>query len=148
VTRVYLDSSAFVALYVLEPGTSWVQKHASRASVLLLNSLQVTETKNAVLAATGRGLLPPEAVTESLRNFENDIASGVYALEETDWPAAWKRANQLAVHHTPRLLCRTLDILHVALAELSDSTRLVTGDLRQQKLCKAIRLPCSLMPNA
>lgn len=57
-----------------------------------------------------------------------------------DWPLIGSRGNQLATRHTPKILCRTLDILHVAIAEISRCACLVTGDERQFRLCQAIGL--------
>jgi len=55
----------------------------------------------------------------------------------------WKRASVLAKHHTPELLCRTLDTVHVAAAEVSEADEVVAGDYRPLKLCQAIGFPAA-----
>ncbi len=58
-----------------------------------------------------------------------------------------KRADALAVNHTGEILCRTLDILHVALAELAGAGVVVTGDRRQAALCERIGLEVIFIHN-
>lgn len=123
-----------------------MQKKARAAREIPLNELQETELRNAIHAATGRGTISSEAGTAALTYFENDIREGVLSMESPDWPAVWKRASHLARLHAAKILCRMLDILHVAAAEHSEAELFVTGDTRQFKLCKAIGLPAALAP--
>jgi predicted nucleic acid-binding protein len=67
-------------------------------------------------------------------------------MEMLDWPLVWNRAAHLARLHTRKLLCRTLDTLHVAAAEACGADLLVTGDKRQFKLASAVGLPTALVP--
>jgi len=136
----YFDSSALVKLYIVEPGSQKVQTLSHQADELILCPLQETEVRNALLAAGGRGILERTAMRKTLKNLESDLAQGFYGRYQPDWPRVWQRSNELATRHTPKILCRTLDILHVAIAENSGCTRLITGDERQFRLCQAIGL--------
>ena len=69
-------------------------------------------------------------------------------MENLDWPIVWNRAAHLARLHTRKLLCRTLDILHVAAAEACGTDLLVTGDKRQFKLASVVGLPAVLVPES
>lgn len=69
-------------------------------------------------------------------------------MEILDWPAVWNRAGHLARLHTRELLCRTLDILHVAAAESCGADLFVTGNKRQFKLAGAVGLPAVLVPES
>jgi len=138
--RVYFDSSALVKLYIVEPGSEAVQTRSDQADALILCPLQETEVRNAILAAGGRGILNRTAMRKTLQNLESDLAQGCYERYQPDWPLIWFRSNELARHYTPEILCRTLDILHVAIAEISDCDCLVTGDERQLRLCEAVGL--------
>jgi len=144
--KLYLDTGALVKLYIFEAGSRFVEEKAQAADRLPLNLLQETEFRNALYAAHGRKLISKEALLQTLRNFEEDVEKGYFQREEPDWPYLWKRAATLGRKYTPRLLCRTLDILHVAAAEYSDADELLTGDQRQLKLCKAIKLAVVEIP--
>ena len=143
--KTYFDAGALAKLYIVEEGSDFVQKKARAAREMPLNELQETELRNAIHAATGRGTISTEAGTAALTYFENDIREGVLSMESPDWPAVWKRASHLARLHTAKILCRTLDILHVAAAEHCEAELFVTGDTRQFKLCKAVGLPAAFV---
>jgi hypothetical protein len=57
-----------------------------------------------------------------------------------DLVEVYRRAHGLAQAHTVRVLCRSLDILHVAATLELGSTRLVSGDGRQLALARAVGL--------
>ena len=63
-----------------------------------------------------------------------------------DWPFVWSRAAHLVRLHIKKLLCRTLDILHIAAAEACGADLLVTANKRDFKLASAFGLPAALVP--
>lgn len=143
--KLYLDTGALVKLYIYEPGSEWVQKKIAGATSLPINSLQLSELKNAILAAAGRGIIEQAAMHKTLRNLDEDLEAGRFSRENPDWGAVWQRADSLASAHTPEVLCRTLGILHVALAELMAVDKVITGDRRQADLCDRISLDVELV---
>ena len=145
-TMTYFDSGALVKLYIVEPGSEFVQAKALAAHAISLNQLQETEIRNAIHAAIGRKMISADAGKRALEHLANDIRAGVLVLESPDWSSIWSRAAHLARLHTQKLLCRTLDILHVAAAESCGADLFITGDVRQFKLCKAVGLPAQLVP--
>jgi predicted nucleic acid-binding protein len=144
--KIYFDTGALVKLYIVESGSHFVQKKAQEAKAIPLNPLQDTELRNAILAAGGRQTIDQGAVRQTLANLDEDIRQGFFCSETPDWPWIWQRANLLARQYTPTLLCRTLDILHVAAAEFSAVDEVVTGDLRQYRLCQAVDLAVTAIP--
>lgn len=145
-TRTYFDTGALVKLYIVERGSDFVQNIARRTGAIGINPLQETELRNAILAAGGRRTVSREAARRSLDNLEEDLQTGVFTRESPEWAWIYRRADIIARQYTPRFLCRTLDILHIAAAELSGAERIVTGDQRQQKLAKAIGLKVAKVP--
>lgn len=145
--KVYFDTGALVKLYIVESGSEFVQRKALAASSIPLNQLQETELRNAIHAAIGRKTIPASAGAFALGHMETDIREGVLSIEQIEWSAVWNRASHLARLHTSRILCRTLDILHVAAAESCGADLVVTGDARQARLCKAVGLPVVRVPN-
>lgn len=144
--KTYFDTGALVKLYIVENGSTFVQNLARRSGVIGLNPLQETELRNAILAASGRQTISREAARRSLDNLDEDLQTGVFFRDSPDWTWIYRRADLMARQYTPRFLCRTLDILHVAAAELSCADRIVTGDQRQQKLARAIGLKVLKIP--
>jgi predicted nucleic acid-binding protein len=144
--KTYFDTGALVKLYIVERGSDFVQNIARRTGAIGINPLQETELRNAILAAEGRRTVSREAARRSLDNFEEDLQNGVFIRESPEWAWVYRRADILARQYTPRFLCRTLDILHIAAAELSGAERIVTGDQRQQKLAKATGLKVAKVP--
>lgn len=137
---LYLDSGALIKLYVVEPGSDFVAEAIQAAQILPVNSLQETEVCNALLAAKGRGELTESACQQALDHLSHDIAAEVFRRVVPDWPVIWNLAQTLARDHTSVILCRTLDILHVALALRLKADALASGDKRQIALCRAVGL--------
>ena len=54
-----------------------------------------------------------------------------------DWPAALREAARLAQAHAAKIGCRSLDILHCALATVVTATAFVSSDTRQIALARA-----------
>jgi uncharacterized protein len=146
-SKVYFDTGALVKLYIVESGSEFVQRKARAASSIPLNELQETELRNAIHAAIGRQTISPTAGAMALEHLDSDLRAGVLKQASVDWPPVWSRAAHLGRLHTEKLLCRTLDILHVAAAEACGADLVVTGDLRQFKLCKAAGLPVVRVPD-
>ncbi|MFM8830163.1 MAG: type II toxin-antitoxin system VapC family toxin [Spartobacteria bacterium] len=146
-SKVYFDTGALVKLYIVEPGSEFVQRKARAASSIPLNQLQETELRNAIHAAVGRNAISSIAGAMAREHLDSDLRAGVLTPAAVDWPPVWLRAAHLARLHTEKLLCRTLDILHVAAAEACGADLVVTGDLRQFKLCKAVGLPVVCVPD-
>jgi len=145
-SKVYFDTGALVKLYIFEPGSAFVQRQAQKARSIPLNQLQETELRNAIHAAIGRKSIPSAAGLLALEHIDTDTSNGILTIEMLDWPVVWSRAAHMARLHTRKLLCRTLDILHVAAAEACVADLLVTGDKRQFKLASAVGLPAALVP--
>jgi hypothetical protein len=147
-TKVYFDTGALVKLYIVESGSAYVERKARAASLIPLNQLQETELRNAIHTAVGRKTIPAAAGALALEHLDNDLRSGVLATTSIDWGTTWTRAAHLARLHTAKILCRTLDILHVAAAESCGCDLFVTGDERQFRLCKAVGVPVARVPSA
>lgn len=144
--KTYFDTGALVKLYIVERGSDFVQNIARRTGAIGINPLQETELRNAILAAEGRSTVSREAARRSLDNFEEDLQTGVFIRESPEWAWIYRRADIIARQYTPRFLCRTLDILHIAAAELTGAERIITGNQRQQKLARALGLKVVKVP--
>lgn len=71
---------------------------------------------------------------------ESDLKSGVLVWVGGDWKEIIEEAVRLAVQHTDKLGCRSLDILHCAAAKVLGVSEFITTDERQKKLALAMGL--------
>jgi predicted nucleic acid-binding protein len=114
------------------------QARAQAVPQLPLTWLHTLEVGNALRVLTGRKLLTAEEARGLLEQFEDDRQAQRLADAALDWPKIFHESVQLSRHHAARLLCCSLDILHVAAAVELGCKRFVSADERQLALAEAI----------
>jgi predicted nucleic acid-binding protein len=75
-----------------------------------------------------------------LAQIEQDVQADVLMPVTVPWAAVYATAEKLTDAHSARLGCRSLDILHVAMAMELGVSEILTFDVRQQRLAKAAGL--------
>lgn len=131
---IYLDTSAFLKLYIREPGSQEVQDLViAQDHPLPVWDLLEAEFTNALrLKAFWQDITPAQAAAQ-IGLFQQRKQQGFYHVPEIDRGgllAAFRRLSE----ETPRLGCRTLDIMHVACATLLAPDTFVTFDAQQRAL--------------
>lgn len=116
------------------------RREARSALQLPYTALHDLEVRNALRVLHGRGLVTAVELRELLAQLDGDVAAHRLVEMRIDLFAVFMRAAELSHAHAVRLLCRSLDILHVAAALELGCTRLVSGDDRQLALAKAAGL--------
>jgi len=96
--------------------------------------------KAAMARRCGRGEITAAEHAQMLADFERDIAAGVFAVAAPAWLAVFAHAESLANAHAARNLCRSMDTLHVALAQALGATEFCTFDQRQTAMARAAGL--------
>lgn len=134
--RSYFDSSALVAIYS-ESFSKRARREARAAGQLPYTSLHEIEVHNALYVLHGRGLLDPR---ELLGQLDEDLETNRLVDTRLDLFEVFRRARDLSRIHSAQLLCRSLDVLHVAAALVLRCSRLVSGDDRQLALAAAVGL--------
>lgn len=138
---VYCDTSALLKLYVLEAESRTVARYIreanARVRVTLLHELEVSSALN---QRVFRGELKPAQCDKALADFEADIAARALRRFSAPWTALFREAAQLCRQHGARTGTRSIDALHVAVARACDAEVLITFDVRQRALAKAIKL--------
>lgn len=138
--KTYVDSGVLVKLYSWEAHSEEVATLVSRLARVPLVPLHELEIRNALRAQRGRAVITPRQLAQAIRAFDDDIRAGRLVRVRVDWSEAFLAAEGLSRKWTAPLLCRSLDVLHVALAGQLHCQRFVTGDSRQARLAKAAGL--------
>ena len=133
---LYLDTSAFLKLYIREAGSEQVQSMVvSQFEPLPVWEILEMELCNALNLKVFRGELEMSESAVQYSLFRQRQAKGFYFVPEL------RRAQLMADFRllselTPRLGCRTMDILHVACAMQLKPDVFLTFDRRQLELAQ------------
>jgi predicted nucleic acid-binding protein len=103
------------------------------------------EIASSISLAAFRKAISTGAMADALLSFEEDLAEGRYTEIDVLWRATLRRAADVSRTYTPKLGCRSLDVLHVATALELGLRDFVTFDVRQRQVARAVGLK-SLTP--
>ena len=142
---IYLDTSAFIKLYLKEEGSVAVHEAVvSQQEPLPVWSVLELELYNALRFKVFINELTEQEVDGLLSTYRTRKRAGQYHVPLLDPVALHERAIELTLR-TPTTGCRSLDILHVAAADLLAAELFVTGDRRQATLGEGEGLPVRLV---
>jgi predicted nucleic acid-binding protein len=141
---LYLDTSAFLKLYIREEESGDVQRLVAGQSAPLpvWDGLEM-EFTNALWLKVFRQELEEAEATRLLKLFADRRMRGLYFTPELPRARLLERFRDLA-KLTPQTGCRTMDILHVAAALEIGIGTFVSFDERQSHLAALAGLPCHL----
>ena len=133
----YFDASALVATYVHEPFSARARREVGATASIPYTPLHELEVSNALRTLHGRGVLDARELRGVLDQISEDKAEHRLQDVRPDLFVAFAEAARLSAAHATRLLCRSLDLLHVAIALHLGCRRFVSGDDRQLALASA-----------
>jgi predicted nucleic acid-binding protein len=136
---VYLDTGCFLKLYYPEPNSSLVAS-AVAGRVIAFTALHELETTTALQLKLFRAEATPEQADAAMRLVREDLASGKLAQPPVNWPAVLHNAAELARAHAAKSGCRSLDVLHCAVALAMNAEGFVSSDARQIAVATAMGL--------
>ena len=136
----YFDTSALVAVYVTEVFSRVARREVALAGRVPFTPLHDLELGNALRLLHGRRLINAEELEQLLRQVAEDREAERLANTPVDIHRIFEHACELSERHAARLLCRSLDVLHVSSAVALGSTRFASADDRQLKLARTIGL--------
>jgi predicted nucleic acid-binding protein len=144
---IYLDTSAFIKLYLLEDGSAEVHSLVvAQQEPLPVWHLMELELVNALRFKVFLAEMKPADVERIISLYHERKRNGQYFVPFID-PIALHELSLEMTEETPTLGCRALDILHVAAARLCDATLFITADTRQAALVKAGGREVRLVPS-
>jgi predicted nucleic acid-binding protein len=139
--RVYYDPSCLIALYIAEPLSGAIRAFVERQDQpVLINDLLELEFKNGVRQKVLRQEINEQQLARSLRLFDDDAVSGKIKRKVLAWPAVYKQAETISRRWSAHRVCRSFDLLHVAIAAISDVRQFATADQGQAQLARKIGL--------
>ncbi|MDP3851645.1 MAG: type II toxin-antitoxin system VapC family toxin [Luteolibacter sp.] len=143
---LYLDTSALLKLYIREQGSEAVQSRVvSQDHPLPIWEIQKAELINALRLKVFWKEITLEQAETQVALFENRLKRGLYAFPEIDRNSLMKCVLRLGAE-TPRLGCRTMDILHVAFALEIGASEFLSFDQRQNALAAHTGLKLTPLP--
>ena len=137
---IYLDTGCLVKLYYPEPDSALVARRV-QGHAIAFTSLHELEFMAALHQKQFRGQATDTQIRAAKSLVSADVQSGVLVSPEFDWGAACGRAVSLAETYTAGIGCRSLDILHCAIAQALAVQDFISTDARQCQLAAALGLP-------
>ena len=135
--RVYCDPSALVKLYIQEEGSADVLAlFADGRNPILLNELQELEIRNGIRQKVLRREITESHAIAGLRLMDDDCIAGTVLRKTVEWEVIYREAEDLSRRHSIGQVCRAFDLLHVAIATVSEVGRFATADGEQAKLAR------------
>lgn len=139
--NAYYDTGVLLPLYVKESFSERVIALAeSRREAIPLNLLQQVEMENAVRLKLFRGDIDGARMSVVIASRDADLRCGRLVLRPVNWMLALEDARRIGARTTSRWGCRTLDLIHVAIAVQWQCSLFVTANERQLKAAIAAEL--------
>lgn len=135
--KIYFDTGLLVKLYLVEQNspeaTSLIQSYGTS---ICFCGLQQTELRNALYRKCGRGEITKRQLEIVLKDVQADMDGGVLEMPDVEWREVWTEADRLTAKYALATQCRTLDVLHVAVAMQLDIKTFGTTDVRQMVVAR------------
>jgi predicted nucleic acid-binding protein len=137
---IYLDTSAFLKLYIREEASSFVQESIeSQDDPIPVAEVLQWEFFNALRLKVFWGEMNDATVDHLLALFDDRMRRGQYAVADIDRPRLSSDVREIS-RHTGTIGSRSLDVVHVAVALQLEVDRFVTFDDRQRTLASTVGL--------
>ncbi len=131
----YIDTGILVKSFVFETNSpEAIAIIEAAGDPLLFSHIHGIEIPNAIRLKRFRGEITPAQETAVLRAFMADVDAGRLARPDYDLADVFIRAEQLSARHSASIGCRSLDLLHVAVALECGCARFASFDARQRKI--------------
>lgn len=135
--NAYYDTGALVPLYAEEVFSAAVHAFVEdRGEPVPLSLFQRLEFENAVYQKVFRSEVKAERLAQVLADLQKDLDIGRLVLRPVNWIEALEEARVIGARVTGTTGCRTLDLIHVAIAVQWDCPLFVTADARQLRAAR------------
>ena len=139
--HVYYDTGVLVPLYVEEVFSDAIANYVeARNAIISLNAFQQLELENALRLKVFRREMDGSRCLVVLDKIKANLADGKLVLRPVDWVLAMDAARRLGARGSAQSGCRTLDLVHVAIAVQWRCDTFVTADDRQLRAARVAGL--------
>jgi predicted nucleic acid-binding protein len=138
--KTYVDASALVAVYVPETFSDAARRAVQDTGPVPFTALHRIEVLNAFEVLVGRRLITRQECRAILGHLQEDVSSRRLVDTVLDLDGALADAVVLSRQYAAKFLTRTLDLIHVAVAQALSSAVFVSADDRQLAVAKATGL--------
>lgn len=136
---IYLDTSCLVKLYFPEPDSAQIARLV-RGLPIVFTRLHELEMTSALSQKVFLKAAKPKQISATLALVADDARGGVLVRTAPDWELVLDEAANVARAKTPRIGCRSLDIVHCCIAKLLAVSSFLTNDARQRALATRLGL--------
>ncbi len=133
---LYLDTGCLVKLYYPEPESAAVAKIVF-GKAIIFTDLHELEMATAMQLKVFRGEANRERVMAALDLVREDLSTGKLSRGNIGVQSAMRDAVAMSLAHAASIGCRSLDILHCALAKATRAEAFVSTDARQLAVARA-----------
>lgn len=135
---LYMDTSALLKRYVLEPQTLQVNSFFEQHAPITISRLVLLELRCALARRVRAQELTSELVAEVLEAVRLDIADGTLLIVKMQ-DASVDAASSM-IETMPQYALRGMDALHLGLAQHSGASTFITNDQLQADVARALGL--------
>ena len=137
---LYLDTGCLVKLYYPEPQSLAVAK-AVFGKKIIFTDLHELEMATAMQLKVFRREATLDQSKAALDLVREDLTSGKLSRADVGLQSAMREAVVMSLAHAASIGCRSLDILHCALAKATRAEALVSSDARQLAVARMELIP-------
>jgi predicted nucleic acid-binding protein len=138
--KTYVDSSALIPLYVTERFSDAADAAVTAAGTIPFTPIHRLELTNAFERLVGRRLLTGDECRRLYEQLQDDLDNGRLVTVAADLDAVFAQAVELSRAHAATCLARSLDLMHVAAAQVLGGKTFVSADDRQLAVARATGL--------
>jgi predicted nucleic acid-binding protein len=136
--KTYADTSFLVRLYLTQSDSQKALAFMRDfRDPLPFTPLHRHELHNALRLAVFRKEIDAERRKAAFLDIESDLQDGILVHTPIAWTNAFREAEQLGNNHTETMGVRSVDLLHVGIAQALGIKQFLTFDSRQAELAKA-----------
>jgi len=146
--KLYIDSSVLVKLYYPEPESKvfaeWIKKHKQPIIFTQFHELEIT---NAFALKVFRNEISEGNFNDFRDVLEKDKTAGILDVVTPDWSDVLLESIKISKRSSSVIGARSLDIIHVASADLLNCDTLLTNDKRQMSAALTIGIKAITVEN-
>jgi predicted nucleic acid-binding protein len=135
--KTYFDTAVLIKAYITEDNSADADALIQQGSPPIpFSPLHAIETRNALRLKCHRAEITKAQLRGALKQVQADVEAGVLKEPDCDLSEVFRSAEELSAKYAVTTGARTLDILHVAAAQVIGASTFVSFDKRQRAVAQ------------